>query len=122
MTPRSPAALRGRAWDLAALVAGLAGLLVATGPLPTALALPLLGCFVLVGPGSLVQAMVRLPSPTLWLVVPTFGIAVVVVVTTGMAWLGAWQPRPSLALLAGAVSVIAAVRLLPPLRGRVPAG
>lgn len=118
-----PDALNGRGWDVAALAAGLAGLAVAaTAALPTPIALPLLGAFVLVGPGALVQAMLDLPSPTRWLVVPTFGVAVVVVVTTAMAWLDAWQPRPSLAVLAGVVAAIAAVRLLPLARGRVPAG
>ena len=123
MRLRLPDALHGRGWDVAALAAGLAGMLVAAaGALPTGLALPLLAGFVLVGPGALVQAVFRLPSPTRWLVVPAFGVAVVVVVTTAMAWLGAWQPRPSLAVLAGVVTLIAAVRLLPLVRGGVPAG
>ncbi len=123
MRLRLPDALRGRGWDVAALAAGLAGLLVASSPaLPTALALPLLAGFVLAGPGSLAQAMVGLPSPTRWLVVPTLGLSVVVVMTTAMAWFATWQPRPSLAVLAGAVTVVAAVRLVPVLRRRPSAG
>lgn len=123
MRLRLPDALSGRGWDVAALAAGLAGVAVAaSGALPTPLALPLLAGFVLVGPGSLAQAMIRLPSPTRWLAVPMFGIAVVVVMTTAMAWLTAWQPRPSLAVLAGCVVAIAVVRLVPLRRGGVPAG
>jgi len=123
MRLRIPDALGRRGWDVAALAAGLAGVLVASaGALPTAVALPLLAGFVLVGPGALVQAMLQLPSPTRWLVVPAFGVAVVVVMTTAMAWFDAWQPRLSLAVLAGLVAAIAAVRLLPPFGSRVPAG
>jgi hypothetical protein len=120
---RAADVLRGRGWDVAALGAAAAGLLVASASgLPGAAALPLLGLFVLVGPGSLLQGMLRLPSPTRWLFVPTFGIAVVVVMTTAMAWFAVWQPRVSLALVAGLVAVVAGARLLPLLRGRVPAG
>ena len=122
MRPRIPDALSRRGWDVAALTAGLAGVLVASADtLPTAVALPLLAGFFLVGPGALVQATLRLPSPTRWLVVPTFGLAVVVVMTTAMAWFDAWAPRVSLAALAGLVAAIAAVRLLP-LGSRVPTG
>ncbi|MFT4110314.1 hypothetical protein [Propionicimonas sp.] len=90
-------------WALAGAAAGLVGLLVLVPGLPTATRLPALLCFVAVGPGAVLQSHLGLPRPLCWLVVPLFGLSVVILVTTAMASLPAWQPQPGLVGMATVV-------------------
>lgn len=98
-----------QSWAILAGVAGVGGLVVAGfDQLPTAISLPLLGVFILLGPGCVLQAVVDLPLPTRWLAIPAFGVAIVTLVATAMAWTSLWNPRSSLMLLAVATVVGAA--------------
>lgn len=99
--------LERRVWAAVAAVAGVAGLLAAL-PAPAWLALPLLACFVLIGPGAIVRAWVPLPASLTALAVPALGISAMLLLVTAAAFAAAWHPALSLAA-AAAITVVAAV-------------
>lgn len=101
-------------WEAAALAAGLVGLLAAAVPLPTPLSLTLVGIFLAIGPGAVLQSVVGMPAPIRWLVVPMAGLSVALLGTSIMAAAAWWQPRVGLAALAVLVMAAALLRLLVP--------
>lgn len=92
-------------WALLGVAAGLSGLLVLATDLPTSARLPALLGFVAVGPGAVLQSHLRLAGGVRWLTIPVFGLSVVVLLTTAMAYCSLWQPQASLVVLATAIVV-----------------
>ncbi len=83
-------------------------------PLPTALSAPLLGLFLLAGPGSVILMLAPpLPDALRWALMPALGLAVILLLTAAMAALAIWSP---LSLLAGLVAC--SVAALATLTGR----
>lgn len=95
----------GQFWGLVAVVAAVAGLL-ALIPSPAWVRLPLVLLFVLAGPGAVLRAWVPLPPFLAPMVVPAVGVALVILVTTAMAFTALWSP--AISLLAMGVAVLAA--------------
>lgn len=88
---------------LLALGGASAGLLGAIPGLPGALLLILIGAFVLVGPGSLILTWFSdLPTEVLCALVPVVGIAVSILVVSGLLLMGVYAPLPILLGMAAA--------------------
>lgn len=85
-----------KVWARVAIVSGLIGLIVANTFLPGALQGLLLALFLLAGPGSAVCAWIALPRSVAALIVPTTGLAVVVLYATFAVQVGGWAPMFSL--------------------------
>ena len=88
-----------------------AGLLGAVPVLPGAVLLILIGAFVLVGPGSLLLSWFSdLPTEVLCALVPVVGIAVSILVVSGLLLLGVYAPLPILLGMAAATLVGGLIR------------
>ncbi|CAN5472769.1 hypothetical protein BH11ACT6_BH11ACT6_42290 [soil metagenome] len=99
--PMTPAALAA-GLTTTATVAGFAGLLSAIEILPSPVRVALLGAFVLLGPGSLALSwFAHLPLNAVVALVPVVGLAVSVLVVSGLLLLGFYAPTPVLLGLAG---------------------
>lgn len=96
----APAQAPGRLAVLAS-VAAIAGLLGLLDGLPSGLHALLIGAFVLLGPGGLTMSFfARLPGYAVRALVPTTGLAVCVLVVTGLLMAGVYSPGAVLAGLA----------------------
>jgi hypothetical protein len=89
-------------WGIVAIAAGAAGLLAATGLLPVPLQAVSVALVVLAGPGSVLRIWVPMPGSTAAVLVPAFGIATLILLTTAMETLGHWLPSASLLALSAA--------------------
>lgn len=99
-------------WALVGVIAGAAGLLAATPVLPGVVVGILLAVFILAGPGSVLVSIVVLPRVVALITVPATGVAVWLLVATGMAAFELWHTRAALLALAGVTAAAALVRLL----------
>ncbi len=89
---RSPS-LGLTAWGITALVAGALGLVAAVAVFPPVVEGVLTATMILLGPGAALRTWVRMPPSTTAIVVPTFGIAAVLLAATAMVTSRAWNPE-----------------------------
>jgi GT2 family glycosyltransferase len=88
------------------VIAGLVGLLGAISVLPSFLLVILVGAYVLVGPGSLVLSWYsHLPSGVLVSLLPALGLAICLLVVTGLLMVGVYNPMVVLLGLSGVTVV-----------------
>ncbi|MET0898799.1 MAG: glycosyltransferase [Mycobacterium sp.] len=100
--PPRTAAERAAGLSTIASAAGYAGVLGAVALLPSPARVVLVGAFVLLGPGALVLSWYpRLPMNAVVALVPTVGLAVSVLVVSGLLLLGFYAPTPVLLVMAG---------------------
>lgn len=97
-------------WAVLGIACATAGL-VALAPLPTWLRLPLVLAFVLAGPGSILRAWVTLPPFLTAMTVPAFGVALMILVASAMAFTAVWDPGVALAATALATAAGGALTL-----------
>ena len=84
-----------------AVAGGVAGLAGGIGLLPSALLLIVIGLFVLVGPGSLVMTWYPdLPGEVVCALVPVVGLAIGMLVVSGLLLAGVYAPLPILIAMA----------------------
>jgi GT2 family glycosyltransferase len=96
-------------WERVALVGGAAGVLASLQILPGVLQALLVAAVVLVGPGAIVRSWIRMPRSTTLIVVPTIGVAAVILSTCAMLAVGAWMPQQLLAALSLSVVILGAL-------------
>lgn len=108
--PASREDLERRLWALTAVVAGVFGLLAAI-PGPTWFSLTALALFLLVGPGALVCAWVRVPTELIPAVVPAIGISAALLLTTGLVFVELWNPVLWLLVFAAVTTALAVTSL-----------
>ncbi|MCU1404631.1 MAG: hypothetical protein JWQ43_934, partial [Glaciihabitans sp.] len=104
----SPVGVRRRltGWGCIALAAGLAGLVASVDILSPLIQAPLVAFMVFLGPGAVVRNWLSVAPATGAVLVPSIGVAVIILLTTAMAALQLWHPTAlliglSLAVLAG---------------------
>ncbi len=96
---------------LLAIGAAIAGFLGAVPVLPGAVLLILIGAFVLIGPGSLILSWFGdLPTEVLCALVPVVGIAVSILIVSGLLLFGVYAPLPILLAMAVATLVGGLIR------------
>jgi hypothetical protein len=96
---------------LLAISGAAAGLLGAIPVLPGAVLVVLVGAFVLIGPGSLILTWFSdLSSDVLCALVPVVGIAVSILVVSGLLLFGVYAPLPILLAMAAVTLVGGLIR------------
>lgn len=101
-----------RNWSWAGLAAGVIGLAAAFPAAPGWAVALAVAVFLSLGPGATLRAVVRLSPALTALVVPAFGLSVMLLATTAMATFAFWHPRLALVAAAGAVVALSGIRLL----------
>jgi hypothetical protein len=92
--------------SLAAVLLGLVGSLAAIRTLPSVLLVIVVAAFMFAGPGSLAMSWyAHLPPSVLFSLVPIVGIAICLLVVTGLLMLGFYSPVLVLLGLTGATVV-----------------
>jgi hypothetical protein len=114
------ASLRLTQWAIVTLITGIVGLVAVTGAFPPVVEGVLSAIVIMIGPGAALRTWVRMPPALSLIVVPTFGIALLLIGATVMVDTRTWDPETSEIFLVAGLVIVGLSRWQRPTGASVP--